>query len=278
MMFDKGRPYNRRADLHGRFGGQRQGGISTPSQHPLILLFTGESGEEFGYSDGWDTNGVYRYTGEGQRGDMKFVRGNRAVRDHVVNGRDLYLFETQGKGKCQYLGQFACVTYEVARKPDHDGRMRQAIVFHLIPVSDVPAEEFLPAAPALIAEELLPTAPVSLAELRRRALASATEAAERSPREARGLYYKRSADVRAYVLGRANGKCEACGQPAPFNRPDCTPYLEPHHTQRISDGGPDHPRWVAALCPNCHREAHYGAERQRMNGRLQHDLALVEEE
>src|ERR1700746_1774493 len=23
--------------------------------------------------------------------------------------------------------------------------------------------------------------------------------------------------------------------------------------RRLSDGGPDHPRWVVAVCPNCHR-------------------------
>lgn len=46
-MFTQGHVYRRR-DLHDRYGGQRQGGISTPSQYPIILLFTGESGEQHG--------------------------------------------------------------------------------------------------------------------------------------------------------------------------------------------------------------------------------------
>jgi hypothetical protein len=50
--FELGRTYNRRDDIHARFGGQRQGGISTPSGVPYIFLFTGESGEQYGY--GWD--------------------------------------------------------------------------------------------------------------------------------------------------------------------------------------------------------------------------------
>ena len=33
-------------------------------------------------------------------------------------------------------------------------------------------------------------------------------------------------------------------------------------------GGPDDPNWVIALCPNCHREAHYGQNRADYNQRL----------
>ena len=57
---------------------------------------------------------------------------------------------------------------------------------------------------------------------------------------------------------------------------DGTLYLEPHHTRRLSDGGPDHPRWVGALCPNCHREIHHGADGVRKNKRLQQSLGKLE--
>jgi 5-methylcytosine-specific restriction protein A len=50
-MFEQGRIYRRR-DLHERFGGQRQGGISTPKEHPLVFLVTGESGVQYAYHDG----------------------------------------------------------------------------------------------------------------------------------------------------------------------------------------------------------------------------------
>jgi hypothetical protein len=73
-MFVQGQLYRRRA-LHEHLGGQRQGGISTPAGVPIILLFTGEGGEEYGYSDGWAEDGIFHYTGEGQIGDMTFVRG-----------------------------------------------------------------------------------------------------------------------------------------------------------------------------------------------------------
>ncbi|WHQ72664.1 HNH endonuclease signature motif containing protein [Methylorubrum extorquens] len=43
------------------------------------------------------------------------------------------------------------------------------------------------------------------------------------------------------------------------------PYLEPHHTRRVSDGGPDDPRFVGAVCPSCHREIHHGLNGQARN-------------
>jgi hypothetical protein len=36
--FEIGRTYNRRADIHARFGGQQQGGIITPAHHPLVII------------------------------------------------------------------------------------------------------------------------------------------------------------------------------------------------------------------------------------------------
>ena len=134
MLFQVGRPYNRRNDIHGQYGGQRQGGISTPSKHPFIFLFTGQSGGQYGYKDGWTEEGVFLYTGEGQEGDMKFLRGNRAVRDHSKDGKDLLLFESLEKsGVVRYLGQFVCSSWDYVRGTDVHGSIRQVIVFQLIP-------------------------------------------------------------------------------------------------------------------------------------------------
>ncbi len=71
-MFVLGNTY-KRSDLHQKYGGQEQGGISTPSRHSFIMLFTGEQGQQYGYRDGWSEDGLFPYTGEGQRGDMPFV-------------------------------------------------------------------------------------------------------------------------------------------------------------------------------------------------------------
>lgn len=82
--------------------------------------------------------------------------------------------------------------------------------------------------------------------------------------------------MRTYVLARAFGFCESCRQPVPFVRKDGTPYLEPHHTRRVSDGEPDHPRYVGTVCPNCHREIHYGIEGDVRNSLLESYIEEVE--
>jgi len=99
MPFGLGKIYNRHADIHGRYKGQEQGGISTPADAPFMFLFTGDTGEQYGYKDHLTSDGVFLYTGEGQVGDMEFVRGNKAIRDHAAGGKDLLLFEALGKGK-----------------------------------------------------------------------------------------------------------------------------------------------------------------------------------
>lgn len=76
--FEIGHVYRRR-DIHEKFAGQRQGGISTPAQHPLIFAFTGASGRQHGYADEWTDDGALRYFGEGQEGDMTLTRGNKAI-------------------------------------------------------------------------------------------------------------------------------------------------------------------------------------------------------
>lgn len=70
--------------------------------------------------------------------------------------------------------------------------------------------------------------------------------------------YQRDAAVKAWVLQQANGKCESCGKPAPFNGSDGLPFLEVHHVRQLADNGSDNVTNAVALCPNCHREAHYG--------------------
>ncbi len=267
-MFEVGRTYDRRNEIHVPYGGQWQGGISTPGDRPFVFLFTSKSGEQYGYEDGFDDNGVYLYTGEGQVGDMEFRAGNKAIRDHAAAGKDLHLFESLGKGKgYRYLGRFASSSWEFRRGEDRNGDFRRVIVFHLINADDgIPPVNLPPPT----------TDPAPLEQLRERALEASSPADKKEPKEARHLYYKRSAAVRAYVLARADSLCESCREPAPFSRPDGTSYLEPHHTRRLSDGGPDHPRWVGAVCPNCHREVHYGANGAEKNEHLQTYLGELE--
>jgi hypothetical protein len=131
MELTPGQVYRRR-ELHAVFRGQEQAGICTPRDFPIILLFTGQSGGLYGYKDYWDAGGVFHYFGQGQVGDMEFIRGNRAIRDHVVNKRALHLFETIGNGEVRHVGVMTCIGYDyLPDVPDVAGRPRTAIVFRL---------------------------------------------------------------------------------------------------------------------------------------------------
>ncbi|EOV6284643.1 HNH endonuclease [Vibrio parahaemolyticus] len=71
--------------------------------------------------------------------------------------------------------------------------------------------------------------------------------------------YRRDPDVVAEALYRAEGFCEKCKEKAPFiKRSNGEPYLEVHHIIPLSQGGLDGLENVISLCPNCHREIHFG--------------------
>lgn len=74
--------------------------------------------------------------------------------------------------------------------------------------------------------------------------------------------YDRNPDVVAEVLLRAKNYCECCHTLAPFQRTkDGGYYLEVHHIIPLSENGEDSVENAIALCPNCHRQEHYGEQR-----------------
>jgi len=68
--------------------------------------------------------------------------------------------------------------------------------------------------------------------------------------------YVRDRYVSEYAKQRANGICQLCDKPAPFNDYDGKPYLETHHIVWLSKGGEDSIENTIALCPNCHKKMH----------------------
>lgn len=133
-MFVPGQVYHRRSDIHAKYGGQEQGGISTPRNYPYIFLFSSDSGEQHGYQDGWldGDRSLFRYSGEGQRGDMQMLRGNLAIKNHAENGKELHLFEKVSNGRYRYAGEMEYVTHNLEeRVVDTDGHTRTSIVFTL---------------------------------------------------------------------------------------------------------------------------------------------------
>ena len=95
----------KRSDIHDYYGGNRQAGIAPSANFPYIFIFSGKSGSQYGYKDGWDNPNIFSYTGEGQAGDMKFIKGNLALREHINNGKRVFLFEYERKGYVTFVSE-----------------------------------------------------------------------------------------------------------------------------------------------------------------------------
>lgn len=121
--------YNRRADIHAVYGGNWQSGICPSASFPFIFIFSGKSGHQHGYRDGWDNPNVFTYTGEGQSGDMKFIKGNLALRDHLQNGKRVFLFESHSKGFVKFIGEIEFFDVDFFETHDTSGSTRIGIKF-----------------------------------------------------------------------------------------------------------------------------------------------------
>jgi len=194
--------------------------------------------------------------------------GNKRIRDHAAAGKDLLIFEQLKKGgRVRFLGLFTCAGWDTERQLDINGQDREAIVFTLVPLRETDLEDN---------DLMTQAAPLSdLATLRAKAMAAAALPKSKQG-SAPATVYERSRDVRDYVLARADGVCEGCDGEAPFQTTSGRPFLEAHHIRRLSDGGPDNPRFMAGVCPNCHRRAHYATDHKAFNGKLEHKVATKE--
>ena len=89
------------------------------------------------------------------------------------------------------------------------------------------------------------------------------------PQKRLGLtsHYSRDPVVRRAVLLRAHGNCEYCGLSG-FICGDGTVYLESHHIIALADDGADRTSNVIALCPEDHRRAHFGKDRDEIERKM----------
>ncbi|MEV7034078.1 hypothetical protein AB0N99_28125 [Streptomyces sp. NPDC093272] len=140
------------------FGGGTQAGIISSKSTPNILIYVDhDSGEKYGYEDGWlaeeDALGpIFEYTGHGQAGDQTFLgnkgSGNKAVLCHDDHPRkSLRIFMAAGKvpgsgsaaKQQRYVGEFELdkeQPYTVREALDEGGAKRCIIVFRLRPSGD----------------------------------------------------------------------------------------------------------------------------------------------
>ena len=79
--------------------------------------------------------------------------------------------------------------------------------------------------------------------------------------EVNGKRIKRKTILVAFVKERDDYKCKACG--FTFKKKDGENYVEVAHIKPLSEGGPDDPENMVALCPNCHKKLDVGNEKAR---------------
>lgn len=255
--FIEGQVY-KRSYIHDLYGGNRQRGIAASKDKPMVFIFSGKEGKIYGYEDGWQDDNTFFYTGEGQVGDQEFKEGNKALRDHVENGKDVYLLESLGgKGLHRFVSQLTCIGYHFEQAKDKLNNYRKMIVFEFEKTNKLSQD-------LQSIEQQLET--TNLEELRKLAMHTANDSSTTITLEERKTKIrKRAAAIKKYALVRAEGICEACEQFAPFYTTKGEPFLEVHHLTRLSDGGLDHPEHVAAICPNCHKRVHYSKDGKEYN-------------
>jgi hypothetical protein len=133
----------RRVELHRRYGGGGQGGISPSTKTPNVFIFSDPArGAAHGYIDDWRDDGLFHYTGESQRGDQQMRAGNKAILQHREADRALRVFRGVG-GDVAYEGRFELATDPPWYSTDapESGRpdvVRQVLVFRLRPVDATP--------------------------------------------------------------------------------------------------------------------------------------------
>jgi hypothetical protein len=152
--------YNRRFDIHAKYGGNWQSGICPSANFPYIFIFSGKSGHQHGYKDGWDNPNVFSYTGEGQEGDMKFTKGNLALKDHLKNGKRVFLFESESKGFVKFVSELEFYDADYFETHDTKGNHRIGIKFFFKRTG-----AFIPIQPNIFSESTLFNEPQVLYEL-----------------------------------------------------------------------------------------------------------------
>ncbi len=119
----------KRTSLHEAYGGNRQSGICPSTKFPYIFIFTGAQGGQHGYADIWENENVFSYTGEGQSGDMKYSRGNLALKDHLKNGKRVFLFKYVRSGYVEFVNELVLMDSDYFGTHDTSKSLRIGIKF-----------------------------------------------------------------------------------------------------------------------------------------------------
>lgn len=249
------------------FGCSLQQGMARSHRTDSLVLITDQYASDRVYGDYWEDDILY-YTGMGLNGDQDFEFGqNKTLRDSTGKRMFIALFTkiyVDGKPRYIYRGEVelaAPARFSPTEEKDQSGNFRKVCQFPLrIKEKPVYTEEKIIEVieeEQEVAEERL-TRVLSPEKLRERAVekgCKGTRSLKKFTAKKRKDPYKRSISVKNYALARAQGVCECCQQPGPFEV-NGVPYLVCHHIKWLERGGDDTIFNTCGICPNCHDRVH----------------------
>ena len=193
------------------------------------------------YRDVW-INGVLHYTGMGKLGNQVLEGNQNGTLYHSdTNGVEVHLFEVFKKAVYTYRGIVKLVEkpYQ-SEQLDDAGQLRKVWIFPIQPIAEIVLSE----------KEIVKLTDQELAKR------TINKAKKPEAKSIETVVYYRDPYLKEMVKRIAEGKCQYCGNDAPFIDNNGQPYLEEHHVKRLADGGSDTIDNVVAICPNCHRRVH----------------------
>ena len=276
--FNHGQEYLREELLNFVGSKQMMSGVlwGAKEQGCLIVTSGGRHGKKAGYADEELQDGGWWYFGQGSTGDhlptnpanKRLLDGTRSVL--LFTTREPNAAEVRARGNHRkmfsFQGEYNICGYDMISPEDGTRKGDRLLRFLLIPTqSEVTRVRF---SNKNTLDDFF-----SLRDI----FASKAMSGPAPSRISIAQYRVRSEAVRTYGLLRANGICEGCNTPAPFLDEGGFGFLEVHHIHRLADDGIDEPKNIVALCPNCHRRAHYSADKLAFRKLLIKVAASVED-
>ncbi|WP_157358402.1 HNH endonuclease [Amycolatopsis sp. ATCC 39116] len=294
-----GEEHPNRTAIQATYGGNGVAGIVRFPGEDIINAFSDEEGP---YADEPpDPIAPFEYRGDGRRGHQTLTRGNKMLDTARQERRAVRFWYRPTGGKFSFVTWVAVLdrAQSWALDDDKEQRLEYAFLVAAVPDSDPttwPEHVIARLNDRPITDTPPPPVPVSTdADTPTRARSyrdyiddlgetHSSSAAQSQPKKRERNNYQRSRQARDAVLVRAANQCEndrCTGMPADTT-PAGTAILEVDHVDDLALGGPDHPRHMIALCPNCHATKTRGKNRAALRRHLRaraaalHRTALVE--
>jgi len=214
------------------------------------------------------TQGKYSYCNDQTKQVLFSLNSSNEDSDLILSpkwSKNGYAHSLKHIDKVRYQGYELLIFKTKTRKNSHGETVadgfdpfleKRRLVVHGEEFRALPIEISYESLEKIFRDEIIKSSNASPEERRKRLKAAIPKPKKRTVST---VIYERNPDVVAEVLYRAKGSCEKCLNLAPFNRKsDGSPYLEVHHRKPLAEGGDDTVANAIALCPNCHRAAHYG--------------------